>query len=364
MPLSRLASVVWLALCLLPLASSASPRDPRIGFELSAFPSGGVTLTSARYTTHVAYRVRVVNGARNDLNRVRFTATTSVDGAATNTSAIDPAVIVATGVAGACTQPAGVTSIECSVGASGSLKPGQAAEFWVVVRVPSAGQVLRFAGTFGGHEGKGRGNGCCDATLTVQTPLIDPVLSSADPDAAFKREFASFVGAAGGTYFTGASGFPTADDPWTTTVVVPGVSDGLFGLPFTTASVLESEDLNSCLSINSRCNRTQLTIPGTFDSLLITLRQHPSILSKHARIEQWRIAYSPNPGAVPYAEVQHCSVTGGPTLGVPCIKSCREVAPELSGYKSSRYGGHHGSYGPGVFECKIRALDNGGYKVQ
>jgi hypothetical protein len=353
-------------LCLLTLPSWATPRDPRIGFELTAFPSGGITLTSARYATHVAYRVRVVNGARNDLNRVHFSATTSVDGAAANTAAIDPTLIVPQGVAGPCSQTAGPTTIECAVGTGASLRPGHAVEFWVVVRAPSAGRVLRFAGTFGGHEGKGRGNGCCDATVTVETPLIDPVLSSADPDAAFKKELSSFVGPAGGTYFTGVSGFPTADDPWTTTVAVPGVNDGLFGLPFTTASVLESEDPNSCLSINKQCNRTQLTIPGTFDSLLITLRQHPSILDKYARIEQWRISYSTHPGVVPYVELQACSVTAGPAPGLPCIQACREIPPDGTAaartVSSYTYTGHR--KGPGVFECKIRALDNGGYKVQ
>jgi hypothetical protein len=380
MPSSRLAFVVWLALCLLPVPSWATSPGPRIGLELTAFPDGGITLTSGRFETRVAYRVRVINSGHKAVKGAVFSANTSVQGADTNTSLIDPAPIAVSGVAAVCTQPGGPTSIECSLGAGGYLQAGSSAEFWVVVRTPNAGQAMAFAGVFEADAGKRRGRGhdlrrgrghgqghdddCCEVAVTVHTPLIDPVLATTDPDASFKKQASSFVGAEGGTLFTGVSGFPTKDDPWTTTVSVPEVTTGVFGLPFTTAAVVESEDLNSCVSINLQCNRTQLTIPGTFDSLLITLRQHPSILSKYARIEHWRISYSADPGNVPYTELQRCGIVGGPALGVPCIEACREYPPESTGHHHHRYGSHHGSYGPGVFECKIRALDNGGYKVQ
>lgn len=355
MHLLRLVAGVFLACCLSPASIAAA--DPNIDLALQAFPSGGVTLRT-RYETHVAYLVSVSNRTTNALNRTRFTASTSVLGAATNTSSIDPAVFLQPGsVPVTCTQTTGATTIDCAVGAGATLASGQSAAFWVVVRTPTAGATLRLTTVFGGAEGNGGGNGCCTQTKSFDTPLIDPVLASTDPDAAFKKEVFSFVKPTGGSYFTGVDGFPTADDPWTTTVTVPAVTSGLFGLSFTTTAVVEALDQNSCLAINRQCNASQLTIPGTFDALTIVLRQHPSILKNGARIDQWRIGYSQT-GAPPYVELQSCMATtpNGPSLGTPCIQSCQEYSRKSVPAVPSRVWG--------VFECTVRALDNGGYKVQ
>lgn len=348
---------------------ASAQQDPRIDLRVTPYPDGNeatftssVTLSSSRYTTQVAYRVRLANNTTNTLNRVFYRASTTVTGAANNTSSIHSTPYVVSGAVGPCTQPDGPTSLVCPIGpiatgaTGGTLLSNQGAEFWIVVTIPTEGSELRFTSIFGGDEGQGGGNGCCDTVLTRQTQLIDPVIASADPNARFKVEAFTFVGTPGATVFTGASGYPTADDPWSTTVSVPGVSSGIFGLPFTTASLRESLDLQSCSAINRLCNRSEVTVPGSFSHLTIVLRQHPSIIKPGSKIENWRIGYSHLPGVLPYTTLQSCSVSGGPSPGTPCLDSCQEYSSKtVPAVPKSLWG---------IFECTAKAIDNGGFRVE
>ena len=357
-------TVLFAALtCLMVSTAAAAPKDPNIGFGVVPYPNGNpvdlssrVTMSSTRYDTHVAYRVAVFNGTTNTLNRVFLRGDTSVIGAAVNTSVVDPAIYPESGTVGACTQPGGLTSIRCDIGPGGSLAANTGASFWVVVKSPLAGTTLNFTATLGGDEGNGGGNGCCDATKVIATELIDPVLASTDPAAAFKNEVQSFVKTGGGTFFTGATGVATVDDPWATTVQVPTVATGLLGLPFTTAAIAESLLAPSCSAVNKKCHQSALTIPGTFSNLLITLQQHPSIIKNGSRIENWRIAYSHDPAITAPVTLLRCDATNppvGPTASVPCIQACQEYSSKsIPAVPRSMWG---------IFECKINAVDNGSY---
>jgi hypothetical protein len=151
----------------------------------------------------------------------------------------------------------------------------------------------------------------------------------------------------------------TADDPWTTQVTVPTVTHGLLNtLPFTTATVLESKSEQSCSAINKVCNQTVLTIPGTFAHLLISLQQHPSIIKNGSKIENWHIKYSHDPESVPFVQLQSCEATypAGPSEHVPCIQACQEYSRKsVPAVPASWWG---------IFECKIKALDNGQFALE
>jgi hypothetical protein len=372
MQMSKSAFIGLLASLVTGLALGAA-KDPNVVITVTPFPDGdaqtlasSITLSSARYPTHVSYRVVLQNNTTNTLNRSFFSASTDVVGA-TNDSAINPGDIYveAETTPGSVSNCAAIdrrpTTVRCKIGTGdsptgGSLAPGQGVALWVVVKAPTAGTQLVLTSTFGGDEGQGAGNGCCDSVRTTSTHLIDPL---SDTEQAFKRELKSFVKTTGGTFFTGRTGVATADDPWTTRVTVPTVTTGLFNaLPFTTATVFESVSGPSCSAINKQCNQTALKIPGTFGNLQITLQQHPSIIKNGSRIENWRIAYSHDLSITTPVTLLRCDATNpaGPRAGVPCIQACQE-------YSSKSFPAVPRSMW-GIFECKINAVDNGSYVAE
>lgn len=348
------AAIAWVASAVMS-AALAAPHDPNIQIGVTAYPEVEVTL-STRYDAHVAYKVVLLNNSTNTLNRAFFSATTLVTGAATNDAFIDPVILTVSGAVSACTQPAGPTSIRCELGVAGLLAQGAGATFWVVVRSPSDGTRLDFNSTFGGDEGNGGGNGCCDSPRTTTINLIDSLNSTSDPNARFKNEVKSFVKPGGGTFFTGRTGVATQDDPWTTQIQVPAVVNGIDGNVFTTAAVIESVVLQSCSAVNKVCHQTTLTIPGSFANLQVTLQQHPSIIKNGSKIENWGIVYSATPDVFgSFTRLQACAVTAGPTPGAPCIDICKEYTRRSDPTRPETWG---------IFECKIKALDNGRYGAE
>jgi hypothetical protein len=64
------------------------------------------------------------------------------------------------------------------LGNNGSLTPGNSAAFWITVKAPTTGAKLTLNSTFGGDEGNGGGNGCCDSVASTNTTLVDPLTGS------------------------------------------------------------------------------------------------------------------------------------------------------------------------------------------
>ncbi|HEX6018165.1 MAG TPA: hypothetical protein VFZ28_08690, partial [Burkholderiaceae bacterium] len=212
--------------------------------------------------------------------------------------------------------------------------------------------------TFGGDEGKGGGNGCCDTVATTDTTLVDPLSG----DTSFKRNARTFVQSAGTVLFTGADQVATADDPWVTIVTVPTVTTGLSidggaPLPFTTATIAEALVLSSCGSyaLAQGCFESNLAIPGIFDSLRVVIRWDESKIKPGTKPENVKLFYTHDPNVAP-AEVGLCSLAPGgvPTAGKPCLES----APIMYTKKSvpavpSNYWGD--------IEFRALAKDNGRY---
>jgi hypothetical protein len=197
---------------------------------------------------------------------------------------------------------------------------------------------------------------------TVYTPLAAPDSSSVS----------TFVPAGGATLFTGTGGgVATKADPWTTTVTIPTSAPG------TPAQILETTSAVTCAPNLLTCNTSNLTIPGTFANMVITLRRDVSTIAKHADIASARVQYT-NPGhpAGPSFHVQYplevpsCSDTtyavSLPVSGIPCIAS-RTAYPSKGDDDDERDkkkrpppvvtpAGFEGDW-----EFVIKAVDNGRY---
>jgi hypothetical protein len=188
-------SILGMVLAGLGLGVAAAAKDPSVGFAGTpeSFPTT-VTLTRAQLPTQVSYKVKVANGATNTLNRVFYEAVVTLtrsDGTQTQQhdavftptvyfESIPPSTLT-------CQTSGGPTpSIHCDLA---SLPTGSSLTFWVTVQTPSTGVSMVLTSTFGGDEGNGGGNGCCNAIAQSQTTtLVD-----ATTDASVKKNARSFV---------------------------------------------------------------------------------------------------------------------------------------------------------------------------
>lgn len=304
------------------LAGPAQAADPRVEISVTSIPEV-VTFSRPALTppmpTYAAYRIKVVNNSTNTLNSVRFTGTTEVKLA--NPEARTAPFREAIDVTCVATNAAR-TSIECAIGQlRGGGGAGATAEFTVVfdspisVAVPEACSAsnpppscdrIRFSTITNYSEGPSDNGGAAhtDTTEVVEyTDLGTPTTT----------EVKSFVPKAGGRFFTGVDGVPRSNadpalsDLWTTTVEVPSLAAG-------GAQVLELNELFI----------SDVTIPGSFTGLVITLRRDASTIPKNAKIADAVITYQHVlADSATKITVQSCATTGGPTSGKPCFDAAR-----------------------------------------
>jgi hypothetical protein len=326
------------AVALLPLAGLALAADPNVVVSVTAAPP---TVTFSRpfatpaLPTYAAYTVTISNNGANTLNNVVFTGATAV--ALVNGPTASAPFFQAVGLA--CqTTSAGPTSIACPIG---QLRSGGDSRSFTVLfsapvqgNIPAAPDAVNFSWAFNYAEGPNDNPGSAHQDTqfgTAVTSLGTPTDS----------QVKSFVPASGGTIFTGLDGVATAADPWTTTVSIPSLAE---------ATVVESLILQSCSADLLTCNASELTIPGTFAQLVITLRRDKTTIRPGAKIGNAEINYAHD--GINFAPVQSCDVTGGPAPGVPCLASrkayTKKNAPNADWI--------------GDWEFIIFALDNGQYR--
>lgn len=349
------AVVAALALC----ASAAFATDPNIVFAVSATPDS-VTLSRASLPTFAAYQVHIKNDSPYQAGSVKFKAKTAVVGS------YDIAPFAsADGANCTPTYPAPSTAIVCEIG----YLPGHASvSFTITFAAPENGTRIELASqTF--HRRT-------DLTYPplVESEVLKTITHLVAPN---PLQVATFLPqSSGGTVFTGSNGGVTlTSDTATTTVDVPRSS---------TVVIDETGDPTPpiCPGVPV-CppNVSQLTIPGTFDRLTITLRidvtaiptkskgpkgksdddddedddKRGSGSGKKVSIKKAKVYYQADPTAADPqpqpAEVLDCSVTGGPFPGTPCIasrtayKKKHAPSPDLAG----------------DWEFVIFALENGRY---
>jgi hypothetical protein len=354
-------SVAGIVLAGLSAGLLAAAKDPNVTIEsVTSFPDA-VTLRSDRYDTRVSYRVVIKNNTTNALNRSFYSGSVTVDGSATTNAIIElPVFLEPQGVL-SCTQSA-PTNINCVLGNNGSLTPGSGAAFWITVKAPTAGAKLTLNSTFGGDEGKGSGNGCCDSVASTDTILVDPVIGGTT----VKTNARSFILGSGQKIFTGLTLDPnqgpaaTADDPWVTIVEVPPFTSGLLvpgvvsALPFTTATLTETMILVSCApyALAQGCFSSDLAIPGTFNSLRVVIRWDESKIKPGTKPENVKLYYTHDTNLAP-VQVQLCG-SGQPTPGQPCLESIpiKYSKQSVPAVPANFWGD---------IEFRVKALDNGRY---
>jgi len=321
---------------------------PLARVDVAALPDS-VTRSSATLTTYASYRVTITSLVSDFLSSLAFQGTVAVQGAS------QTATLFATEGASCTLTAAG--ALDCSV--PGALAgTGQSTSFIVTLKTPSAGSGLALTG-------QARLQAHCCGPVQTDSASATTVLNAPAADA-----FSSFVPAAPtpATLFSGTNttagvigAIPIVDartnDPFTTTVVVPG------GSAATTASVSERDVLQSC-SANPRCFESKLLIPGSFDFLTIILRRDRTTInpyhSSQSELDNAIVKYYPDddPGNPDkFIVVPNCSVVPGgvPTPKNPCIAS-RKAYPVPKRGKPAVPAGLEGDW-----EFVIRALDNGRY---
>ena len=346
-------------------STALAQQDPRISVTVTPIPEAitlsrdGTSKVKLALTTFAAYEVKITNGATNTLNRVFFTGTaTNVGG--TDVVAYDD--FIATG--GTCQAGSAVNVASCDLGSLAAY--GGSKTFYVVFKAPKTGTRIDLAWTAGGFEGSGVGNGCCSQSSTASTRLVDP---TSEPS--FKTEAKSFVKPSGGTLFTGAEAIATSGDGWTTSVIVPGY---VAPTP-TTATIKEfsnSELTLACpsYSTSSTCFTSQLAIPGTFESLEITLRLDKSYFNlgrlDPASVPLYYVGDIDKPKPTYVTVYPHklelCSAEkldpyltsfgSIPLSGRPCLLEPPKVIPNSDPIKDNR----------GDLEFRVSARDNGRYE--
>jgi hypothetical protein len=339
-------AVLALALAL-PLSAGAQ-ADPGVAVQVVAVPAQ-VSLSRAPdksnlpLITYAAYRVTLSNNTTNTLNRLFFNAT------ATNAGSSE-AVLFDSALPGATSCPGlGTSTVACALG---SLAAGSSTQFHVVVRAPQTGTRIDLNWRAGGFEGNGGGNGCCSTPGLASTGLIDPAT-----DPLFTTEVVSFVKPSGGTLFTGAEAVSTTADGWTTIVKVPAFTS----LPQTTATVIETSIAGSCqpYALAGGCFSSDLTIPGTFASLDITIRWDKAFFSLgRTKAEDVKLFYTGSNSAITYPiQLALCSAdasiySSAPLPGRPCF----DTAPKKLGKEDTANKELWGD-----LQFRVRALDNGSY---
>jgi hypothetical protein len=346
--------------------SAGAQSDPKLQASVqSELSPDSASLSRNLFVGRAAWRVKLKNGAANELNGTVFTARTVVVDAnglpLASPSAIDSSVgagkVIQVGVVDPhCTQPS-VTELACQIGTL----PSQAElEFIVVAITPLSGDRLKLAWSFGGDEGKGGGNGCCTrAGETGYTTLVDAQAANST----VKNHVQSFmVSSVLNKAFTGVTALPTAADPWKTTADT-GNTYTVNGVPQTYTQLVIDElvnpsSLGSCSALqNNQCWVSQVHIPNTkwtvTHPLRITLDRHSSSIKNGSKLANYFIQYKAD-SASTYTTLQQCTATlpNGPFSGVPCLDgACVELPLPTSPPTF-------------VWRCNVKAIENGGYKVQ
>jgi hypothetical protein len=331
----RCIAALFAAACSLASTAAFAQADPGITAAVTAVPTE-VTLnrpavadTALALDSYASFAVPLRNNGGSTLNRVFFNATVSSD---------QQAVVVDSvfGLPATACTGVGTATIRCALG---SLATGAGLDFFIVVKAPAVGTKIDLNYVTGGDEGNGGGNGCCNLTGLASTTLRDPAT-----DTQFLVRTTSFVKNNGGKFFTGGGVAVTPADPWLTLVQVPVTG-------FVTTLEITEVSSNVPLASNLRTTETSnLTIPGSFASLVITLRRDASTIAPGAKVSNARLYYAQTAAQGLGTELFACT-PAGPSPGVPCISRRVEYTKKTAPTPAWE----------GDWEFEILALDNGRY---
>lgn len=337
------------------LTTVVTPLSPAVTYSRLA------TTTARALDTYVGYTVTVASDPSNTntINNVVFTGTITVTDAQEAAEYISSDGATCQTTTNPLGSPANARSISCTIG---QLRAGQPfPTFAVFFKAPvkdttaplTPDGVAGLCATtdcvaFGGITFYAEGTGGVqsppqNSTVPWAADLV--TLGTANPTLV-----KSGVQKSGGLLFTGDGAVATENDPWTTTVIVPANFSAPTGT-YTVATIDEPQSEAPLASNLFTKQATILTIPGTFASLTILLRRDATTIAPKAKIDSARVYYSSNNIDLG-TQLFSCAITGGPTLGMPCISK----PPKEYTRKNSPTPAWIGDW-----EFEILALDNGRY---
>jgi hypothetical protein len=336
--LALLASLAGIGTASAHTASVTVTSNPT---SVSVSPAG-------RPTFYVEYTVSVTNQSSRNSYDYDFKGKTLVSGAA----APVPTATLYSSSGVSCTTSADPTLIACT---RTKIGPNQTKTFKVTFKTPSAGTNLRFTLT-ALSGGRKYGEGYVNTEL-ITLPEEQSIVS-----------FNTLVPTSGGTFFTGfkgagasppPGGVATTEDPWTTTVVVPGIVNATTANASETIPPAGSVPPGSiCLPGNYvyvSCFATTLTIPG----LVYPSGSATPYITIYVRIDYLQVGgvgdiataplwYEKTPGSG-YIQLVACGAAG-PSPGTPCIANRKVYAyndPNIE-FRND-------------WEFEVHAVDNGRY---
>jgi hypothetical protein len=355
-PITRLALMTGAAALFVASGSAlAGPPGNDTSIQVLSDP---VTVSVSRNggpTFYVNYTVTVGNNSSNNTQTYDFKATTKITGTDSRGRPVEVKDRVATFVGSSgipCTASSTPEVVTC---AKLSIDKDTTKSFTLTYKSPLSAAALENGGklrlTVESTSKAIKGSGYVDTILVTQ-PYTDITLG-----------FETFVTEAGGTFYTGFVGngcgpipgsWPSATDPFTTTLYVPPINFT------TTAKVYETPPSGeSCSELYTAdgCFESDLTIPsapGAFESLKIYLRIGPNKIKPGANIANAVLKYTKE--GYPEIDVQACTAEG-PSTGNPCIRSRRAYGVNYPTPSST-------AACNGVWEFLVEAVDNGLYRTR
>ena len=360
--LSLAQSVLLVSIGALGVTSTAFAANAEVTVTVTPLPDF-VSVKRGSLDFFAAQQVTLQNNSTNVINNVSFVIGTSVPG---SNDLAPQAGYVETIPASACAPIAptlpSTSAVGCYIGQlRGSADAaGSMASFVVIFKAPATGSTIppatgptidfNWTATFS----SGNSANTPPANFQNFSGVAHTGLITTD-DPSVKQTFKTSVPTLGGTFFTGIDGIPTSTDPGTTKVQVPNRPSG-----DGTATVVET--FSDVCAGGFSCVTSTITVPGTFDNLVLTLTRDAAYIKPGLKIENTTVYYTfdGQPFNATTDVIGLCSGfgTNNPlppdiTLAIPFPRPCiafREqfpknykLIPELSGdMRWIIYGRHNG----------------------
>ena len=277
-------SVVLVSIGALGVTSAAFAANAEVTVTVTPLPDS-VSVKRGSLDFFAAQQVTLQNNSTNVINNVSFVIGTSVPG---SNDLAPQAGYVETIPASACAPIAptlpSTSAVGCYIGQlRGSADAaGSMASFVVIFKAPATGSTIDFNWT--ATFSSGNSANTPPANFQNFSGVARTGLITTD-DPSVKQTFKTSVPTLGGTFFTGINGIPTSTDPGTTKVQVPNRPSG-----DGTATVVET--FSDVCAGGFSCVTSTITVPGTFDNLVLTLTRDAAYIKPGLKIENTTVYYT------------------------------------------------------------------------
>ena len=323
-----------------------------------------VSVSRNGLSTFMSVKMSVRNTGGNTINKVVVQGTTTVyEGTNANPLLVASyAEFVNLQPVGSpspnCTQPTSTptNTVTCTIG---QLAAGAGREFFLIFKMPTAGDGLNFNAHTGFSSGNSDNTPPADFIRNQDFPVTLTTLTPSDVNKKVRTVLSASLPAAGADFFTGQDAAVSNLNPFSTKVNVPA------GVGHVTENSIEQADVTAAatcydgptpyrcygletqIDVKKAADGGKLVLPaGSTPYLTVWLRHDVSTFGAkpYPNVADTRIFYTrPAPIAPATIPVQSCATTGGPTEDVPCWVGRTSTVKGNKGYH----------------QYEIRAKDNG-----